>query len=215
MGSEAVEDDALAEVPADAAVLIAGPPMTGKYHLLVRLLRLHADRVLFITTKNGYERVRQDFRDAVGAYDESRLGIIDCLSYHQSVDVDAVSGPVRFTDSPENLTRIGVKFTELFDRLYEGPDGGRLGVGVHSLSQLLMHSSVKQVYQFMQVLTGQTRSAGCPTVAVLDAATDDDGELQKLQQHFDGVVATRENEAGDREFRLRGITPSASAWTAF
>ena len=215
MGSEAVEDDALADVPADAAVLIAGPPMTGKYQLLVRLLRLHADRVVFITTKNGYERIRDDFRDAVGPFDESRLGIVDCLSYHQSVDVDEVTGPVRFTDSPENLTRIGVKFTELFDGFMEDPDAGNVGVGIHSISQLLMHSEMKTVYQFLQVLVGQVRNTGNLFVAVLDSASTDDETLTSLQTHFDGLITTRENEAGSREFRLRGLSPSATPWTAF
>ncbi|MDX1746627.1 MAG: hypothetical protein R3324_11870 [Halobacteriales archaeon] len=215
MGSEAVEDDALAEVPADAAVLIAGPPMTGKYWLLVRLIQLHADRVVFITTKNGYERVREDFREAAGAYDEAHLGVVDCLSYHQSIDVDAVDGPVRFTDSPENLTRIGVKFTELFDQFMEDPEAGRIGVGIHSVSQLLMHSEVKTVYQFLQVLVGQVRNTGNLFVAVLDSGSTEDETLTSLQTHFDGLITTRENDDGAREFRIRGLTPSASPWTEF
>ena len=215
MGSEAVNDDLLGEVPADAAVLIAGPPMTGKYELLLRLLRLQSDRIIFITTKHGYERVRSDFASFGDGYDESRLGIVDCVSYHHSIDPASVSGPVAFTDSPENLTRIGVKFTGLFDEFLEDVEDGRLAVGLHSISQLLMHSEVKQVYQFLQVLVGQIRNEGHQVVAVVDVASVEDETITTLQQHFDGLILTRENEAGRRECRLRGIRPSATAWTEF
>lgn len=214
MGSNVASDSPLAEIPHDAAILISGPPMTGKYQLLLRLLGLYADRVVFISTKHAADRVLEDYLEVVGSADERAVGIVDCVNYPQSVEPAEETDRIKHAGSPENLTRIGVKFTELFDRLYEGPDAGPVGVGIHSLSQLLMHSNVKQVYQFMQVLVGQTRSAGCLTAAVLDAAADDE-DLQKLQQHFDGIVTTRENEAGDREFRVRGVTPSASAWTVF
>lgn len=214
MGSEVVNSEVLAEVPADAAILIAGPPMTGKYELLLRLIQLHADRVIFISTKNGYERVREDFRSAVGPVDESRMGIVDCVSYHQPVDLDQLSGPVKLAESPENLTRIGVKFTELFDEFLDA-EPGTIAVGIHSVSQLLMHSEVKQVYQFLQVLVGQIRNAGHLVVAVVDASATDDETLATLQQHFDGLIHTRENDAGAREFRVRGLTPSASPWTEF
>lgn len=215
MESEAEISDVLAEVPADAAVLIAGPPMTGKYELLIRLLQHHAHNVVFISTKNGYERVRSDFRSAVGPFDESRLGIVDCVAYHRSVDTDQVSGPVAFAESPENLTRIGVKFSELFDRFMDAPDGGHIAIGVHTVSQLLMHSDPKKVYQFLQVLIGQVRNTGNQFVAVLDASSVEDETLTSLQTHFDGQITTRENEAGTREFRLRGLTASASEWTEF
>lgn len=216
MGSEAVNDDLLGEVPTDAAILIAGPPMTGKYELLLRLLRLRADRVIFVTTKHGYERVRSDFESLVGSFDAERLGIVDCVSYHHAVDPSEVTGPVSFTDSPENLTRIGVKFTGLFDEFLEAVgEEGTIAVGLHSVSQLLMHSEVKQVYQFLQVLVGQIRNAGHQVVAVVDVATTDDETVTTLQQHFDGLVLTRENDAGRRECRIRGLGPSATAWTEF
>lgn len=214
MGSNVASDSPLAEIPQDAAILIAGPPMTGKYQLLLRVIGLYAEHVIFISTKHAAERIRGDYLETTGSAAEDAIGIVDCVSYPQSVEPVEETDLIKHASSPENLTRIGVKFTDLFDRLYEGPDAGRLGVGIHSLSQLLMHSNVKQVYQFMQVLVGQTRSAGCLTAAVVDATADDE-DVQKLQQHFDGIVQTRENDAGDREFRLRGVTPSASAWTTF
>lgn len=215
MDANGVLDGALADVPASAAVMIAGPPMTGKYELLLRLIQSKADRVVLISTKNGYERLRSDYRSLAGSFDESRLAIVDCVSYHRSVDTDGVTGPVEFAGSPENLTRIGVKFTDLYDGFMDDPSAGQIAVGIHSVSQLLMHSDVKTVYQFLQVLIGQVRNTSNLFVAVLDSAATDDETLTSLQTHFDGLVTTRENEDGVREFRLRGLTPSASSWTEF
>lgn len=215
MGSGPVSDGVLAEVPADAAVLIAGPPMTGKYELLLRLLQVHADTVIFITTKNGFERVREDYRAVSGSFDVDRFGIVDCVSYNRPVQTTDVAGPVKFAESPENLTRIGVKFTELYDQFQADPEAGTVGIGIHSLSQLLMHSEVRQVYQFLQVLVGQIRNAGHLAAAVIDVSSSDDETITTLQQHFDGLVTTRENDAGAREYRVRGLAPTASDWTTF
>lgn len=215
MGSDALTEGVLSEIPPSAAILIAGPPMTGKYELMLRLLQLHADSVIIITTKNGYERVREDFHRIASGFEPEQFGIVDCVSYHQQVEVEESAEAVRFTDSPENLTRIGVKFTDLFDEFIEDPEAGPLGVGIHSISQLLMHSEVKQVYQFLQVLIGQIRNAGCLVVAVVDEAGTEEETFRTLQQHFDGLVKTRENDAGAREFRIRGLTSQASPWTEF
>lgn len=215
MGSDALSDGYLAEIPPNAAILIAGPPMTGKYQLLLSILHGHAESVLLISTKNGFQRVRDDFRRIAGEFDPDRLAIVDCVSYHEPVEADEAAGRVVFTDSPENLTRIGVKFTGLFEDFVDDPEAGHLGVGIHSISQLMMHSEVKQVYQFLQVLVGQIRNAGSLVVGVLDTASTDDETVQTLQQHFDGLVLTRENDAGARQFRIRGLTPQTTDWTEF
>lgn len=213
--SDVITDSALSEIPPSAAILVAGPPMTGKYELMLRLLRLHADSIIVITTKNGFQRVRDDLERVTNGFEPARFGIVDCVSYHQTVEVDDSTGPVRFTDSPENLTRIGVKFTELFEEFHGAPETGQLGVGIHSISQLLMHSEVKQVYQFLQVLIGQIRNAGCFVVAVVDETGHDDEAFRTLQQHFDGLVKTRENDVGAREYRLRGVTSQTTPWAEF
>jgi len=212
MGTDVTQLGPLDDLDPDAAVLIAGPPMTGKYQLLLRLLGAKTDAAILISTKNGVERVRDDYRAVTGTLDEARLGVVDCISYHEA---PTVTGPVRFVGSPENLTRIGVKFTDLFEGFREDPDVERLGVGLHSVSQLLMHSKVNQVYQFLQVLVGQIRNERCLVVAVVDTSAADDEVVRTLQQHFDGLVTTRENETGTREYRVRGLSPSASPWTEF
>lgn len=215
MGSDTLGDGVLAEIPPNAAILVAGPPMTGKYQLLLSILHRHAESVLLITTKNGFQRVRDDFRQIAGEFDPDRLAIVDCVSYHEPVEADEAAGNVVFTDSPENLTRIGVRLTGVIEEFRDRADEGDVALGVHSLSQLLMHSDLQKVYQFLQVLTGQVRSMGWFAAAVIDISSEDDKDFQKLYHHFDGVVETRENDSGRRELKVRGFGPQTTEWLSF
>ncbi|MFB6173391.1 MAG: hypothetical protein ABEI39_01995 [Halobacteriales archaeon] len=191
----------------DSAVLVSGPPMTGKYELMLRLLAENVDAAVFVTTKNGADELRSDFRSHADVA-EDEVGVVDCVTPAESrADPD---GPAtEYVGSPSNLTAIGVAFTDLFSAFDGRHD--RVGVGVHSVSGLLMHNDLKGVYQFLQVLAGQARSAGWFNASVVDASVAEDGEM--IQHHFDGVIETRTD--GEREFRARGLTPTASEWRPF
>lgn len=209
------EDSPVDELPEDATVLVSGPPMTGKYDLMIYVLAQRTDSVVIVTTKNKASRIRRDYRSLGGSGEEDRIGVIDCLSHHDSIRTVEETASTKYTSSPENLTRIGVKFTEIFERFHGDPEVSHTGVGIHSLSQFVMHSDIKKVYQFLQVLTGQIRSTGWLGIAVIDEAVVEDAQLQTLQHHFDGIINTRENEAGQRELRVKGFSPQASAWSPF
>lgn len=213
MGELVGGDSPIAGLPQDATLVIAGPPMTGKYALMLTILSHYTDESIVISTKNSADRVIGDFEEITGECDDSRLGVIDCVNRPEGVEFEE-SSLVKHAESPENMTRIGVKFTELFDQFYEEDGANRVGVGLHSISQLLMHSNLKSVYQFLQVLTGQIRSADWLGVAVIDTNIDEE-DLQTLYHHFDGIVETRENDAGERELRVKGIAPTSSEWAVF
>lgn len=193
------------DVPGDAVVLVAGPPMTGKYDLLLRLLATHADGAIFITTSHDAETVTEDYC-AVGDVSPERVGVVACTG-GDVADDDRVRGA-----SLDNLTGVGVEFTELFASFQEG--GGPTGVGVHSLSALLMHADLQTVYQFLLVLTGQVRNAAWPGAAVINDRVADEETLSTITQQFDGVIQTRQGADG-RELRLKGLDPAPSPWEPF
>jgi len=213
MGELVSSDSPLGGLPRDATIVVAGPPMTGKYALMLTILAHHTDETIVISTKNAASRIQSDFEDVLAGCRHGRVGVVDCVSRPDGL-ADPETTLVKHVGSPENLTRIGVKFTELFEQFYQEGSDAATGVGLHSISQLLMHSGLKNVYQFLQVLTGQVRSAGWLFVAVADTNVDEEA-LQTLYHHFDGIVQTRENDEGHREFRVKGLTPSTSEWMAF
>lgn len=188
--------------------------MTGKYQLLLEFLGRSSDAAIVVTTKNGVETVRSDL-DAIRHYDDDRVGVVDCVTQQRDIASGgaAETETTKFVSSPGNLTRIGVEFTDLFERFNER--GLRTRVGVHSASQLVMYSNLKQVYQFLQVLTGKLQSAGWTGGVVLDSTAHDDQTIYTLQELFDGIVETRESAEGRREMRVRGLSAEASPWQPF
>lgn len=208
MAADALPDD----LPADAVILIAGPPMTGKYELLFRLLSGSSDGAIFISTKNGAARVVEDYRSAGGDVSPTHLGVVDCVSGDLGRQAVENGTQVRYVSGPADLTSIGVEFTELSRELQEA-DVDRVAVGLHSVSQLVMHADLQRVYKFLQVLTGQIRTAGWHGAAVIDEPARDSEAAAMLEQHFDGSILTREDD-GRREYRIR-TQSTTTDWTSF
>ncbi|WP_435063440.1 RAD55 family ATPase [Halobaculum sp. EA56] len=192
------------------SLLIAGPPMTGKYDLMLRLLADAGERGVLITTGDTAETVAADYAEVAGV-DPASVGVVDCVSKQRGGDlVDREF--VRYASSPKNVTDIGMKFTDLYEVFREFDTS--VGVGVHSLSELLMYLDPQDVYQFVRVLTRQVESEGWTTVAVIGSTMHDEQTLHTMYEPFDTVINTRE-EDGARELRVRDRQQAATAWTTF
>ena len=196
--------------PAGRSLLIAGPPMTGKYELLFRILGGAASRGIVITTGDPAADVRASFVDAAGC-DPSDVSVIDCVSKQRGEGVED-DETTRYVSSPKNVTEIGMKFTDLFERYRD--DEELVAVGLHSLSELLVYLSPEEVYKFVRLITKQSESADWLTVATVNATMHDEQTLHTMYDPFDTVVDTREND-GARELRVRSGREPATAWTRF
>jgi KaiC/GvpD/RAD55 family RecA-like ATPase len=202
-------DEVVDALTANAVTLITGPPMTGKYDFLVRVVAETSDGVIFVTTKHGAGRVIDDFRSRNEAFPNSRFGVIDCVGDQWRDDDPSIDPYVRYVNGPGDLTSIGVQFTEL-STAFRGPEEGeRVAIGLHSISQLVMNADFERVYKFLQVLTGQIRTAGWYGLCVAEQRGTDDLETTMLKHHFDNVIEIREAEDGRREYRIRGRTQTA------
>lgn len=198
------------EIESGQSVLVAGPPMTGKYQLLFRILGEAADRGIVITTGDPAEDVRAEFVDAAGCA-PADVGVVDCVSKQQGASVED-DDLTRYVSSPKNVTEIGMKFTDQFERFREYDD--QVGVGLHSLSELLVYLDAQDVYKFTRVLTKQAESEGWFTVATVGSTMHDERTLHTMYEPFDTVIDTRE-EDGRRELRVRDGRGPASEWAEF
>jgi KaiC/GvpD/RAD55 family RecA-like ATPase len=198
-------------VPPGTAVLVTGPPMTGKYGLALSVLAANSDAVVLVSTNRPADRVVEDYRAVAGDVAEAHLGVVDCVSHDERTRSLAESDTVKYVNSPRNLTRIGVAFTGILDSF---ADAERVGVGLNNVSAFLMYAEEETVYKFLQVFTGQTRNREAVCVAVLDTAADGD-RRSLIEQHFDGAIETRENDRGERECRVQDIESGPPAWTRF
>jgi len=205
-----VEELPLAPTLTDAeSVVIAGPPMSGKYDLMHRLLGEAGHRAIVLSTGHDAERVRTDYTETTGN-DAETVAIVDCVSREQGGEADDTE-LTKYASSPKNLTELGVKFTELAEHWEDQPE---TTVGVHSLSQLLMYWDADRIYQFIRVLLGRTRNQDWLTVAVINSTMHDERTLHTLLDPFDTVVDTRTTDEG-WEMRARDRSSSPTAWQQF
>ncbi len=204
-----VEELPLAPMLTDAeSVIISGPPMSGKYELMHRILGATAANALVLSTGHAADRVRSDYTAKTGRAADS-IAIVDCVSQEQGVETEDTN-TTKYVSSPKNLTELGVKFTQLAENM----DGTDTAVGLHSLSQLLMYWDADRIYQFTRVLLGQTRNQGWKTVAVINSTMHDEQTLHTLIDPFDTVVDTRTTDDG-WEFRARDRRSAPTEWQQF
>jgi KaiC/GvpD/RAD55 family RecA-like ATPase len=198
-------------VPPGTNVLLSGPPMSGKSRLLAELLVTDRQRAIVVTADDSDSVVRSKLRDVDPGFDADGTGIVDCVSHQR--DPDAVSGTnTRYVASPGNLTSIGVNFTELIDEFSVTAKPTR--VGLHTVSQLLMYASLQEVYQFLQVFTGQIQTAGWLGVTAVHSTVHDDRDLQTVETVCDGIVETRVTDES-RQLRTRGFDRAPTPWVSF
>ncbi|WP_256296170.1 DUF7504 family protein [Haloarchaeobius salinus] len=203
---EATVGSALDTIPAGTNVLVAGPPLTGKRELLYELLGGDTtDGTVFVSTRKRASIVEREYRQRAP---EPALRVVDCVS--GQFGRPQQTGHHRFVSSPGDLTGIGIRASEFMRQLQETCD--TVGLGMHTLSTSLMYVDLRQVYQFLHVLTGRVQHAGFRGGFVLE----DVGDLRSnsvLGQPFDGLVEVREGETG-REVRVRGLDIGPRAWTS-
>lgn len=205
-----VEELPLAPTLTDAeSVVIAGPPMSGKYELMHRILGSAGERAIVLSTGHDAERVRSEYAETTG-HDPETVAVVDCVTREQGSEVDDTD-LTKYASSPKNLTELGVKFTELAENWESYPE---TSVGVHSLSQLLMYWDADRIYQFVRVLLGRTRNQEWLTVAVINSTMHDERTLHTLLDPFDTVVDTRTTDEG-WEMRARDRSSSPTAWQPF
>jgi len=190
------------------AVLISGPPMSGKYELFHRLLHAWSAAPVVISTGRTATTVRDDDEGIVGDAGDDVV-VIDCVTREQGEDAEDTAA-TKYVDSAGNLTDIGVKFTDVV----ESSTGLDRAVGVYSLSQLLMYWDPERIYQFTRVLASQASGEGWPLVGVVGSTMHDEQVLHTLHEPFELVVETRV-EDDDRQFRVRDRVGGPTEWTTF
>lgn len=203
-----------AEVEPGTNVLVAGPPMTGKRTLALKILAhgsRHGDGSIVVTTKDGGEDVRESLREMLGRDEGGPLGIVDCVSKQQGIN-PAQSAELTYASSPKDMTGIGIQLSEFLESFYKERGVQRNRILLHSLSTLLMYSNLQTVFRFLHVFTGRVQSADALGIFVIDSTAHDQQTMSTLKQLFDGQIEIREGD-GQPELRLQGISDGTD-WQA-
>jgi KaiC/GvpD/RAD55 family RecA-like ATPase len=197
-----------AEVDPGTSLLIAGPPMSGKRQIGLDVLAAGSavgDGTIVVTTKDDAERILEDFRSSAGDVDADAAdpGIVDCVSRQQGVE-ELTDARVSYVSSPEDMTGIGIEFSELLEEFHANRGLERNRVLFHSITALLLYSNPETVFRFLHVFTGRIRSVSGLGVFVIESTVHDDRTMGTIQQLFDGVIEVA--EGAEPDVRLPGVT---------
>ncbi len=183
------------EVDPGTNLLFAGPPLTGKRSLAMDVLAegtRRGEAAIVVTTKDGAERVLDDYRDRVEI--EGRpVAVVDCVTRQQGVGEVRDDDRIKYASSPVDMTGIGIKLSEFLELFYQDRGVEQTRVMLHSLSTLLMYSDLQTVFRFLHVFTGRIQSVDGLGLFCIDSTAHDDRTMNTLKQLFDGIVTTSED----------------------
>lgn len=188
------------------AVLVLGPPMTGKRPLALALLGASFDAddaAVVISTTRPVSEALSTLRGATGV-SPRRLRGIDC-SRDSAGDQRGISS----VGSPSDLTGIGMHADRHLGELADA--GYQPRVGLVSVSTMLPLSSFRPVYRFLHVLTGRTTATDSVCVVVLDSEAHDDRVVAAFTSLFDQRVEVREGD-DSREARVLDTSGETGEW---
>jgi KaiC/GvpD/RAD55 family RecA-like ATPase len=186
------------EVPPGTNLLLEGPALSGKTDVGYDVLCHGAENgegSLVVTNRDSAERVRAE-RAALFEHD-TPVGLVDCVTKHQGQGSIVDSEMVQYASSPDDMTGIGIKFSELLQDFYNDLGFKRNRALFVSVSTLLMYSNVQTVFRFLHVFTSRVENAGALGLYVIEADAHDDQATSTLSQLFDGVVRVDDDGSVD------------------
>ncbi len=196
-----------AQVDPGTNLLISGPPLTGKHSLALDILADGVDTgdsAVVVTTKNGADSVLQDLSDRTTA-EGAPVAVVDCVTRQQGIDAVRDVNRIKYTSSPEDMTGIGINFSEFLEAFHASQEITNNRILLNSLSTLLMYSDLETVFRFLHVFTGRIQSVDGLGVFCIDEPTHDGQTMNTLKQLFDGIITT--SETADPEIRLASSSP--------
>lgn len=179
------------EVTPGTNLLLRGPPLSGKTKLGYELIEAglaNGEGGVIITNKHSAERIRTQ-QGGLFEYD-APLGIVDCVTKHQGQGTITDTDLVQYASSPEDMTGIGIDFSELLEDFYTTRGYTRNRALFASVSTLLMYSNLQTVFRFLHVFTSRIENADALGVFIIQSGAHDEQSMNTLSQLFDGVIET-------------------------
>jgi KaiC/GvpD/RAD55 family RecA-like ATPase len=171
------------------SLLLSGPPLAGKttlgYDLLVNGVE-RGEGAIVVSNKHSAERLRRDHERLFGT--DVPVGIVDCVTKQQGHGTIADTDLVQYASSPEDMTGVGIKFSELLEAFYTERGYTRNRALFVSVSTLLMYSDLQTVFRFLHVFTSRIENADALGLFVLQSEAHEAQTINTLSQLFDGVV---------------------------
>lgn len=139
------------------------------------------ETTVVITTNRPASWVISGFRERAPE-STAGLGIVDATGQGSPADGEV---PVERIGSTGDLTGISLEFAKLARRFEQAGAGGRIRVGLASVSTLLMYAEIQTVFRFLHVFTSRIQSTGLFGVFTIDPEMHDDQTVNTVRAVFD------------------------------
>jgi len=208
-------------IDAGSTILVAGSALTVAEELAISTVAEGSrvdEGMLYLSTNETATKLLQSCRRYYPELDLSRTAVLDCTGQNiGNADPDVT---VRYVSTQSDLTGFGMKFSALYESLYEASPNGRVRIGMVSLSSLVMYVDLRGVFKFAQTIAGRIDSAGGLGVFSVDPSMHDSQTVSTLNQLADAVVEVRDPEGdtpgtADGELRVRGLRDQSNEWQPF
>jgi len=201
----------------EANIMLIGPPMSGK-KIISNYLMYHGaakneNAVIEVNTYEPGYLILERLKESKSNLTLSKVGIVDCIT--EMIGIDSYEDEsIKIASSPFDLTDIGIKISQYFEKFFEQKNIRKIQLNIDSLSTLLMYSNIKTVFRFLQVFTGRIKAAGGLGIYVIESGVHDLHEIATLSQLFDGMIEIK-SETDKNFLRIVGLSPKPTQWLEY
>jgi KaiC/GvpD/RAD55 family RecA-like ATPase len=205
--------------PANASLLLSGPPGVGKFeYLLARIredLRL-GERVVFVSLDSHPNEVRaraKALRLDLAPHEGKSFVFVDCYSATSSERPEPPAGKKTFlVSSFSNLEGIGMAMSKAAQEL-----GTPVRIYFYTISTLFLHNSTQAIAKFFQIVTSRAKTSLGSILYAVHEGVHESLTMNLLRSLVDGVVEMRFTDTMTHEIRIhhmRGYRVDAT-WRPF
>ena len=181
-------------------------PRTGEY-------------MIVLTTENQTTDLLDYFKG--NDFNLDFIGIIDAITRSSSA-VTTDSHKVKYVGSPNDLTGMDIRFSQLTEEIMKGEftdDPNQLfptpiRFCILSLTSMLMFRKIDVIYQFLHVTTSKLKKMGSIGIFLINSETFDQKTVAIVKQLMNVVVEIR-NDGSGPALRLQGTMGISMDWRNF
>jgi KaiC/GvpD/RAD55 family RecA-like ATPase len=211
-------DDQIGEIKRGSNILLIGPSMTGKEAITNHIIHDNTvkndNAVMVVTANEPGISILERFERLEPKLLTSRVGVVDCISTKYGGYFAVENENIKFVNSPEDLTTIGIKISQFFEDFFIMKKIPNIQLHIVSLSTFLMYSNIQTVFKFLHILTGRIKMADAIGIYVIDSEMHDLQTITAIKLLCDCMIEVKSEN--DKNFiRTVGILSEPTPWLEY
>ncbi|MGH2650972.1 MAG: RAD55 family ATPase, partial [Actinomycetota bacterium] len=205
-------------VPDHSAVLVYGPPFTGKTVLSNQFAAAGLAQgvpAIFVLTDQPASEARQELAAIDPDYEKhEEAGLVQFVdAYSRSVGAEDPHKRTEYLDGPIDLSSLALAVNNAQRKVIPLSSAHRLVF--RSVSTLMAYTNAQTTFRFLQIFVGKTKRAGATSMMHLEQGMHTEPEVQMIKHLVDGVLSLKV-DAGKHTLHLEGLgVTSDRGWVEY